>query len=418
METEMTHIETKKQMVPKLRFGEFEEEWLIIESNIQIIAGNAYSLNDYQDKGAILIQGLNITPGKLDVSNANYISLNHNAKHIFVSYGDILIGLNRPIINGELKVCKYDLNNIGYLYQRAGKLQFNHSEIYSEFLYQYLRSDKFLNDTKNELVGSDQPYVRSNLFQVIKLIFPSIPEQQKIASFLSAVDEKIQLLTRKKELLENYKKGAMQQLFSGNLRFKDENGKDYPAWEEKRLSHYLKVSKLKNIDNKYDKSDVLSVSGEFGIVNQIEFQGRSFAGESVHNYGVVLNGDIVYTKSPLKANPYGIIKVNKGANGIVSTLYAVYNCKPTLNGEYLDYYFQLNENTNSYLRPLVQKGSKNDMKINNEKVLIDPILIPSIVEQNNIVKFIKELDTKIEYSIKELNQTQTYKKGLLQKMFV
>ena len=75
---------------------------------------------------------------------------------------------------------------------------------------------------------------------------------------------------------------------------------------------YLDVSNEKNKKGDYKKTDVLSVSGEVGIVNQIEFQGRSFAGVSVENYGIVNEGDVVYTKSPLKANPYGVIKTNKG----------------------------------------------------------------------------------------------------------
>ena len=89
----------------------------------------------------------------------------------------------------------------------------------------------------------------------------------------------------------------------------------------------MDVSNEKNTENVYSKEDVLSVSGVYGIVNQIEFQGRSFAGISVSNYGIVKTGDIVYTKSPLNTNPYGIIKTNKGKNGIVSTLYAVYRPK-------------------------------------------------------------------------------------------
>ena len=84
------------------------------------------------------------------------------------------------------------------------------------------------------------------------------------------------------------------------------------TWEQRKLSDYLDVSSEKNTADTYDKGDVLSVSGDYGIVNQIEFQGRSFAGVSVSNYGVVRTGDIVYTKSPLNANPYGIIKTNKG----------------------------------------------------------------------------------------------------------
>ena len=76
-----------------------------------------------------------------------------------------------------------------------------------------------------------------------------------------------------------------------------------PTWEQRKLEEYLKVSGQKNFEGIYTKEDVLSVSGDFGIVNQIEFQGRSFAGASVANYGVVETGDIVYTKSPLKSNP-------------------------------------------------------------------------------------------------------------------
>ena len=108
-----------------------------------------------------------------------------------------------------------------------------------------------------------------------------------------------------------------------NIRFK---GFD-DGWELRKLGDYLEVSKEKNRDEIYGKEDVLSVSGDYGIVNQMEFQGRSFAGDSVANYGVVETGDVVYTKSPLKSNPYGIIKANKGKSGIVSTLYAVYKPK-------------------------------------------------------------------------------------------
>ena len=256
--------------------------------------------------------------------------------------------------------------------------------------------------------------------RLTKLYFnlPSLPEQQKIADFLTSVDDKIQHLTKKKELITTYKKGMMQKLFSQELKFKDENGNDYEDWEVRKLNYYLEVSKTKNLELKYDKNDVLSVSGEYGIVNQIEFQGRSFAGESVHNYGVVEIGDIVYTKSPLKANPYGIIKVNKNKIGIVSTLYAVYKCKSNLIGEYLDYYFQIDDNTNKYLRPLVQKGSKNDMKINNEKVLIDPIMIPSILEQKKIINYFRQLDKKIGLVTTQIENTKQFKKGLLQQMFV
>lgn len=157
------------------------------------------------------------------------------------------------------------------------------------------------------------------------------------------------------------------------------------AWEYKKLSELLGESKKRNQNLKFGKDEVLSVSGELGVVNQIEHLGRSYAGVSVHNYHVVDTGDIVYTKSPLKANPYGIIRLNKGKAGIVSTLYAVYKVnQQTAYGPFIDYYFSLDANTNRYLRPLVKKGAKNDMKINNAYVLHDQIYVPKISEQKRL----------------------------------
>ena len=190
------------------------------------------------------------------------------------------------------------------------------------------------------------------------------------------------------------------------------------SWEHKELNELLRESKKKNADLKFSKEEVLSVSGELGIVNQIEHLGRSYAGESVHNYGVVEVGDIVYTKSPLKANPYGIIKINKGKAGIVSTLYAVYKVnKKTAYGDFLDYYFSLDANTNRYLRPLVRKGAKNDMKINNEYVLHDRIFAPSIAEQKRITYFFSILDNKINELKEKKTLLEEYKKGMMQKLF-
>lgn len=189
-------------------------------------------------------------------------------------------------------------------------------------------------------------------------------------------------------------------------------------WEHKRLSELLSESKKRNGDLKYDKDEVLSVSGEMGIVNQIEHLGRSYAGVSVHQYHVVEVGDIVYTKSPLKANPFGIIKLNKGKAGIVSTLYAVYNVKEkNAYGPFLDYYFSLDANTNRYLRPLVKKGAKNDMKINNAYVLHDCIFTPTIHEQTRIASFFTVLDKKIAELKQKKTLLEQYKKGVMQKLF-
>ena len=163
----------------------------------------------------------------------------------------------------------------------------------------------------------------------------------------------------------------------------------------------------------FGKEDVLSVSGEYGVINQIAFQGRSFAGESVADYHVVETDDIVYTKSPLKANPYGIIKVNKGIPGIVSTLYAVYHPLNTVAPRFVDLYFANDLRLNKFLKPLVNIGAKHDMKVNNSFVLTGTVVFPSIGEQQKLVDFFAKLDRRIEKKRKIVDTLKKYKRGLL-----
>jgi type I restriction enzyme S subunit len=189
-------------------------------------------------------------------------------------------------------------------------------------------------------------------------------------------------------------------------------------WQHTKLSELLSEAKKRNEDLKYGKDEVLSVSGELGIVNQIEHLGRSYAGASVHNYHVVETGDIVYTKSPLKANPFGIIKLNKGKAGIVSTLYAVYKVNnKTCYGPWLDYYFSLDANTNRYLRPLVRKGAKNTLQISNEEAISAEIFAPGIPEQKRIASFFTVVDKKIAELKQKKALLEQYKKGVTQKIF-
>ena len=188
-------------------------------------------------------------------------------------------------------------------------------------------------------------------------------------------------------------------------------------WVAMALNKLLFEPKIRNRNLKYEKNDVLSVSGEYGCVNQIEHLGRSYAGVSVADYHVVEFGDVVYTKSPLKSNPYGIIKCNRGKPGIVSTLYAVYRPTKLSSGEFIDYYFQLDDHLNKYLRPIVRKGAKNDMKVNNTDVLKDDIYAPSLSEQQKIADFLTEVDNKIQSLTQKKEALSRYKKGLLQKLF-
>ena len=190
------------------------------------------------------------------------------------------------------------------------------------------------------------------------------------------------------------------------------------AWEKRKLIYFLNVSDQKNSKGTFSKKDVLSVSGEFGIVNQIQFQGRSFAGVSVKKYGIVEKGDIVYTKSPLKRNPFGIIKVNRGQAGIVSTLYAIYKPRKTVCPSIIDYYFQSDTKLNNYLRPLVNKGAKNDMKVKNIDVLKGLVILPlNLDEQKKDIFFLDNITNLIAATQDKLDCLERVKKALLQHLF-
>lgn len=189
-------------------------------------------------------------------------------------------------------------------------------------------------------------------------------------------------------------------------------------WKETKLSNYLEVSNDKNTNLKYGKNDVFSISGELGVVNQIELLGRSYAGASVAQYGIVCPNDIVYTKSPLKANPYGIIKTNKsGKYGIVSTLYAIFHCKDNVLPDYVQLYFDSNQNLNNYLYPIVNIGAKHDMKISDENSLMGNVVFPPLAEQKKIAEILATQDKIIELKERKIEELKKLKKYYLSKMF-
>ena len=268
----------------------------------------------------------------------------------------------------------------------------------SEFL-EYTLNSKNVENQLRKIVssGARMDGLLNISFQEYTSIFIRCPirkEQDIIAILIKSLDHLITLHQRKLEKLKIIKKSMLENLFPQNgektpkIRFSGFT-KD---WEQRKLGDYLEVSEEKNLNNEYTKENVLSVSGDVGIVNQIEFQGRSFAGILVNNYGVVKTGYVVYTKSPLKNNPYGIIKANKGRDGIVSTLYAIYKPKVNVNSNFIQIYFEQNARMNNYMQPLVNKGAKNDMKISSENALKGNVIFPIRIEQDIIVDFFFKID--------------------------
>lgn len=205
----------------------------------------------------------------------------------------------------------------------------------------------------------------------------------------------------------------MSKKLTPNIRFKGFDG----DWKESLLNEILTPSKEKNTQEVFSKEDVLSVSGDYGIVNQLAFKGRSFAGVSVAPYGIVRKNDVVYTKSPLKKQPYGIIKTNKGADGIVSTLYAVYSCAEGVYPNFVEDYFNSDERLNTYLRPLVRKGAKNDMKISSEGALLGTVCFPEYEEQKTLSNFFEVITKEIRSLQTKLDKLYALKQTMLVKMF-
>lgn len=237
-----------------------------------------------------------------------------------------------------------------------------------------------------------------------EISIPSIDEQVAIGKYFTQFDHLITLHQCKESAFSEWKDSDFLQ-------------KHKTTWEQRKLEEYLSVSSDKNGDGTYDKTDVLSVSGDYGIVNQIEFQGRSFAGASVLNYGVVRTGDIVYTKSPLNSNPYGIIKSNKGKTGIVSTLYAIYHPKENTHSDFVQTYFEQHARMNNYMHPLVNKGAKNDMKVSAENALKGLVCFPSYEEQKAISEYFSVIDHLITLHQQKLKLLKQIKKGMVNCLF-
>ncbi|HEO8608154.1 TPA: restriction endonuclease subunit S [Streptococcus suis] len=266
---------------------------------------------------------------------------------------------------------------------------------------------------------ADRFAIKDSVFAEMPLPIPSLPEQEAIGTFFSTLDQHIALHQRKLDTLKEQKKTYLKLLFPAK-------GQTKPAlrfqgfeddWKEVKLGEVLSVSKLKNKENEYSKLDVLSVSREQGTVNQIEYQGRSFASDDVSGYKIVKVGQMIYTKSPLKGAPYGIFQTVT-INGIVSPLYAVYNSSGRALASFVSLILKEDAIATHYLSPLVTKGAKNTINVTDEGALEGKVKIPTLPEQEVIGTFFSTLDQEIAQVEDKLASLKEMKKTLLRKLFV
>ena len=233
--------------------------------------------------------------------------------------------------------------------------------------------------------------------------YPNIKEQAKIGVFLNFIDERIATQIRTIEKLQSLISGITQRVSKHSLI------------KMTLLSELLVERKEKNTA----LFPVHSVSVSEGVVNQIDYLGRSFAAADTSHYNVAHKGDIIYTKSPTGEFPFGIVKRNAiESNVAVSPLYGVY--KPVTDDVaiYLHYYFCSPPNAQNYLHKLIQKGAKNTINITNQRFLENHIPLPDKKTLARFVKFTSAVSTKLRLEKSLLEALQRQKRYLLNSMFI
>ena len=398
---------------PKIRFDGFSDAWE--QRKFGELLNETRDKTTVEDEDTLLscaIEGMFLNSELFShfrgSSNIGYLKVKKNdlilsAQNLHLGNCNVNLRFEHGIISPAYKV--YELINCDPLFIQA-------------WVKQDKTKDFFLKASTEGASVCRKNIVWEELYKQ-ELPVPKMDEQVKIGEFFANLDNLITLHQRKCDDLKIFKKSMLQKMFPKNgERFPEVRFAGFTdAWEQRKLNEYLEVSKSKNKDEVYGKEDVLSVSGDYGIVNQIEFQGRSFAGVSVAPYGVVETGDVVYTKSPLKSNPYGIIKTNKGKPGIVSTLYAVYKPLDNVFSEFVQIYFEQDSRMNNYMHPLVNKGAKNDMKVSDENALKGEVYFPGRDEQIRISEYFENLDNLITLHQRKVESLKVFKKFMLQNMF-
>lgn len=404
--------------VPELRFPEFDGEWEEKQLNniVDSLKGNS---NDNEELPVLTISAkkgwLNQKERFSQVIAGNSLSKYNELKKGDLSYNK---GNSKVALYGIVYKLNYDRALVPNVY-KSFRPKSNYEP---DFIEKYFHT-KILDKQLRKLITSTARMdgllnISDNDFYSMLINIPTKKEQQKIGEFFSKLDRQIELEEQKLEKLEEEKKGYMQKIFSQELRFKDNNEEEYPDWTIKTLNEVFEVSKKRNKNNEYSHKDVLSVSREHGVINQIKYHGRSYAAKTVENYKIVKPHDLIYTKSPLKGAPYGIFKVTT-EEGIISPLYAVYTSLNENITDFVSYYFEFNNIATHYLSKLVSKGAKNTINVTDEMALTGKIILPnSEKEVTQIVNFFNKIRELIKKQRKKIEGLKMRKQGFLQKMFV
>ena len=295
-------------------------------------------------------------------------------------------------------------------------MELKKNEIDHNFIFQIFQKE-VKSYVLNSSIGSDQPFISTTDLYKHKLTLPCQKEQTKIASFLSAVDEKISQLTQKHALLRQYKQGMMQKLFSQQIRFKADDGGEFAEWGKIQLKD---VAERVTRKNKEDNQNALTISAQMGLVNQQDYFSKQIASRDLSRYYLLHKGEFAYNKSYSAGYPMGAIKRLKlYEKGVVSTLYICFALNDQLNAEFFEHYVESGALV-SELEKIAQEGARNHglLNISLQEFFEVSFVKPCLEEQIKIANFLSAIDQKIEVVAQQIEQAKTWKKGLLQQMFV
>lgn len=392
-------------VAPVLRFKEFDDSWDLKKLD-QIAEVNPKTKElpssfFYIDLESVS-EGLLIQRKKIDINEAP------SRAQRLLEKSDVLFQMVRPYQQNNFY---FDLD--GDYVASTGYAQIR-TKLNSKYIYYVLHSKKILDEVINRCTGTSYPAINSSELSGIEVAFPSIREQTKIASFFSAVDEKINQLTQKHQLLSQYKQGMMQKLFSQKMRFKADDGSEFSEWKTLKFKYFIQERNQICSDATVE---LCSLTIEKGVTEKTERYTRDFLVKDEKNaYKEVHFNDFVM--NPMNLRFGAIAKSNMDKIVKISKYYNVFNINQNIVN--LDYfvYFSVSKPIIDFYN-LMSTGSLIEKRRNHFKDFIQyEKSFPCLEEQTKIANFLSAIDQKIEVVAQQIEQAKQWKKGLLQQMFV
>jgi len=408
-----------RKYTPTLRFPEFKGDWQVdtLEQVFALASGTTplrANLQYFQEAKHNWVKTTDLNNGEIveTEERVSDLALEETSLKKYPC-GTVLIalygGFNQIGRTGLLKV-EAAIN------QALVALPPNFERIEPYFLLYFLNRN-VLSWRRLAASSRKDPNLTQNDIAKFHFIYPPLEEQKKIAAFLSAVDEKIAHLIRKKQLLLRYKKGLMQQIFGQKIRFKDDSGNDFPDWEEKRLRQISLV--VKRTLPATDGIPVMTISGRRGFLRQEDRFSKVIAGESLENYIALKKGELAYNRGNSKSAMYGSINLMMSNIALVPFVYHCFKLKNGIDPQFIEY-FSLTDYVNRQLRRVITSTARMNglLNISKSDFFETKFKIPCNQEQKKIVGVLALLDRNVEAVDQQLEKTRTFKKGLLQQMFV